>query len=130
MNIEYIWTEAHEQAFQKSKEQSLKPQYLHSINQDHQSSFVQIFQPLVLEDVYGSKNEGGKFEPLMFYGRKLLPAEQHYATIEGECLAIIIGFEKARTYIFFQQLQSLLSQTTAICNLYIPVPTKEFNVGQ
>lgn len=45
------------------------------------------------------RSASGKLEPLMFFGRKLLAAETRYATIEGECLGVVIGFEKARAFI-------------------------------
>ncbi len=46
------------------------------------------------------KRAEGTEEPILFFSRKLAPAEQHYATIELEALAILQGLEKARPYVF------------------------------
>ncbi len=45
------------------------------------------------------RSEQGDLEPLLFYSRKLSDAEKKYSTIEGECLAIVAGFEKGRPFI-------------------------------
>jgi hypothetical protein len=49
--------------------------------------------------VFQRDPESGKLLPLLFYGRKLTTAETHYSTTEGECLAIVVGFNKARHFI-------------------------------
>jgi len=65
--------------------------------------------PVVLRPDYSTVAVGGAIyqrgpddsalHPLLFYGRKLTPAETRYCTIEGECLAIVLGFNRCRQYI-------------------------------
>jgi len=43
--------------------------------------------------------KSGEPRPILYASRKLSRAEQNYATTEGECLAIVFVFDRAREYI-------------------------------
>ena len=44
-------------------------------------------------------DDNNEEHPVEFFSRKLLPCEQHYATVEKECLAIKLGVEAFKLYL-------------------------------
>ena len=44
-------------------------------------------------------DDNNEEHPVGFFSRKLLPHEQHYATVEKECLAIKLGVEAFKVYL-------------------------------
>ena len=47
---------------------------------------------------HSSEGEG-QDHPLAYFSKKLLPREQHYSTVEKECLAIHLGVQAFRVYL-------------------------------
>jgi RNase H-like domain found in reverse transcriptase len=45
------------------------------------------------------KDEKGRMRPVLFYSRKLLPAEMNYSTADKELLAIVQTLKKFRHYL-------------------------------
>ena len=44
-------------------------------------------------------DDDGQEHPIAYFSRKLLPQEEHYSTIEKECLAIKLGVQAFRVYL-------------------------------
>ena len=44
-------------------------------------------------------DDNNEEQPVGFFSRKLLPCEQHYTTVEKECLAIKLGVEAFKVYL-------------------------------
>ena len=44
-------------------------------------------------------DEEGEEHPIAYYSRKLLPREEHFSTVEKECLAIKLGVDAFRVYL-------------------------------
>ena len=97
-NTVFEWTPNHQEAFENIKESIVNAPIL--------AQFIP-GEPITIRPDFSSIGIGGVVlqglsqnqKPLLFYGRKLSPAETRYSTIEGECLAIIEGFDKARLFI-------------------------------
>jgi hypothetical protein len=45
------------------------------------------------------QNVNEDLAPIAYYSRLLTPAERHYSTYEKECLAVLFGCEKGRSYL-------------------------------
>jgi phospholipid-translocating ATPase len=44
-------------------------------------------------------DEEGEEHPIAYYSRKLLPRQEHFSTVEKECLAIKLGGDVFRVYL-------------------------------
>ena len=67
-----------------------------------QSRLHEAFLPVnqcVRERSWGCPGEDGTDRPIAYFSRKLLPREQHYSTIEKECLAIKLSVQAFHTYL-------------------------------
>ena len=94
-----IWTPACETAFQTLKKQMLSQPILH--NPDFSRAFV--LQTDASQRGVGavlSQTDGdGAEHPVGYFSRKLLNREEHYSTVEKECLAIKLAVEAFRVYL-------------------------------
>ena len=50
--------------------------------------------------MYFLQQELGIKHPIAFAGRKLLPREVHYSTIEKECIAIVWAIQKFQNFLY------------------------------
>jgi len=99
-SVPFVWTDELTRAFEATRDAIVRAPIL--------AQFVP-GSPIVLRPDYSTVAIGGAIyqrppdgtalQPLLFYGRKLTPAESRYCTIEGECLAIVLGFQRCRPYI-------------------------------
>ena len=56
----------------------------------------------------------GQLAPLTFYSKLLGPAERRYSTYEKECLAVVFGCERARSYLEHKEFE-LHCDNLALC---------------
>ena len=49
--------------------------------------------------VLSQKDETGEEHPIAYFSKKLLPREEHYSTVEKECLAIKLAIQAFRVYL-------------------------------
>jgi len=59
----------------------------------------------------------GELAPVAYYSRLLSLAERRYRTYEKECLAVVFGCEKARTYVEHKEFE-LHCDNLALCWLF------------
>jgi len=59
----------------------------------------------------------GQLAPVAFYSKLLGPTERRYCTYEKECLAIVFGCEKARSYLEHKEFK-LHCDNLALCSLF------------
>jgi hypothetical protein len=59
----------------------------------------------------------GELAPVAYYSRLLSSAEKRYSTYEKECLAVVYGCEKARTYLEHKEFE-LHCDNLALCWLF------------
>jgi hypothetical protein len=59
----------------------------------------------------------GELAPVAYYSKLLSLAERRYSTYEKECLAVVFGCEKARTYLEHNELE-LHCDNLALCWLF------------
>ena len=57
---------------------------------------------------------GHELAQVSYYSRLLTPAERHYSTYEKECLAVVFGCEKCRSYVEHKEFE-LNSDNLAFC---------------
>uniref|UniRef100_A0A3B3SK60 ribonuclease H n=1 Tax=Paramormyrops kingsleyae TaxID=1676925 RepID=A0A3B3SK60_9TELE len=89
------WTEMHEEAFRKLKENVLNAPTLKYYNPEH-SLILQCDASDIGLGAVLLQEEG----PVAFGSRALSPTERGYAQIEKECLAIVFGMEKFHQYTY------------------------------
>ena len=99
MPIKIVWSESLDGAFRALKEALCKEPVLY---------LPDVQQPFILQTDASDSGIGavlmqqvdGVKKPVMFWSRKLKPAEQKYATIERECLAIVEAVRKFKNYLY------------------------------
>jgi len=57
---------------------------------------------------------GEELDPISYYSRLLTSAECNYSTYEKECLAVLFGCEKCRSYLEHKQFE-LHCDNLALC---------------
>ena len=62
----------------------------------------------------------GQLAPMAFYSKMLGPAETRYRTYEKECLAIVYGCERPRSYLEHKEFE-LRGDNFALCSLFCNV---------
>ena len=93
------WTAEGIQAFNKLKEIIVSspvmanPHFLHPFILQTDASEIEIRAVLSQVDAEGYDH------PVAYFGRKLLPREQRYATVEKECLAIKLRVKAFQVYL-------------------------------
>ena len=97
-NIDFKWTENHQQKFEQLKHEIIKAPILTQFKPGSPIIIRPDYSKFGIGGVVLQEEEDGP-KPLLFFGRILKPAETRYSTIEGECLAVVTGFQKARIFI-------------------------------
>lgn len=97
-----VWKEEHERSFQSLKDALVREPVLR---------LPDLSKPMILQTdasatgvgaVLLQEHEGVAF-PVAYGGKKLLPREQRYSTIERECLAIVFGLKRFEKYLYGQE---------------------------
>lgn len=77
---------------------------------------VTVARDIVVTVVLNQKvNE--QIAPVAFYGKLLRPAERRYSTYEKECLVIVFGCERTRSYLEHTEFE-LYCDNLALCWLF------------
>ena len=99
MPIKIVWSKSLDDAFRGLKNALCKEPVL---------QLPDMQKPFILQTDASAKGIGaalmqeddGIKKPILFWSRKLKTAEQNYATIERECLAIVEGVRKFKNYLY------------------------------
>jgi RNase H-like domain found in reverse transcriptase/Reverse transcriptase (RNA-dependent DNA polymerase) len=86
---EFEWTEREEKAFQKIKDEYRGEKMLILIDLEKQIWVYADASDYALGSEISQLAENGKRRPVLFYSRKLTPAEMNYSTADKELLAIV-----------------------------------------
>ena len=93
--VVYVWTESHEQDFQKIKG---------LICQETTLTYFNVHDETVIQVDASSRGLGAVLlqnnKPIAFASKSLSDAEQRYANIERELLAVVFGCERFHTYVY------------------------------
>ena len=97
-NAKFIWGEAQRSAFERLKEALSTPPVLQIPDFSREFTLVCDASDVAVSAVLNQK-EGEELAPIAYSSRLLSPAERRYSTHEKECLAVVWGCEKYRTYL-------------------------------
>jgi hypothetical protein len=93
----FFWREEHQAVFESLKEALCKAPVLQIPDFSKQLVLVTDASNLAISAVL--QRVQGELAPVAYYSRVLTDAEKKYSTYEKECLAVIFGCEKCRTYL-------------------------------
>ena len=96
---EFQWTDKEEKAFQKIKESYRKEPILILHDPEKQTWLHADTSDYAMGAEISQLDENGKRRPVLFYSRKLLPAEMNYTTHDKEMLAIVHTMKKFQHYL-------------------------------
>ena len=96
---DFDWKEREEEAFQKIKDEYRSEKFLLIINLEKQIWVYADASDYALGSEISQLDENGKRRPVLFYSRKLLPAEMNYSTADKELLAIVQTLKKFQHYL-------------------------------
>ena len=91
---EFQWTDKEEEAFQKVKESYKKEPILILHDPEKQTFLHADTSDYAMGAEISQLDKNGKRRPVLFYSRKLLPAEMNYSTHDKEMLAIVHTMKK------------------------------------
>ena len=99
-----VWSEVHNQAFQKLKG---------VLCSDAVLKLPDLHQPFIIRTDASNRGLGavllqedeGLEKPVAYASRKLLPRECNYSTIERECLGIVWGILKFQKYLYGKEFK-------------------------
>ena len=95
----FSWGEEEERAFQEMKNKFKENQVLILFDSEKQIWVFADASNYALGAMICQKDEKGRMRPVLFYSRKLLPAEMNYSTSDKELLAIVQTLKKFRHYL-------------------------------
>jgi hypothetical protein len=95
----FSWGEAEEKAFKEVKSHYNENQILILFDYEKQVWVHADASNYAIGSVISQKDAQGRLRPVLFYSRKLLPAEMNYATPDKELLAIVQTLKKYRHYL-------------------------------
>jgi hypothetical protein len=95
----FSWGGREETAFGDIKNQYKKNQVLILFNFEKQIWVFADASDYAIGSVISQLDEKGRMRPVLFYSRKLLPAERNYSTPDKELLAIVQTLKKYRHYL-------------------------------
>ena len=95
----FLWEEEEERAFREIKNKFKENQVLILFDSEKQIWVFTDASNYALGAMICQKDEKGRMRPVLFYSRKLLPAEMNYSTADKELLAIVQTLKKFRHYL-------------------------------
>jgi len=94
----FIWAQEHQSAFESLKQALSEAPVLQVPEFEKEFVLVTDASDLAIFAVL-KQRVGEDLEPVSYYSRLLSPAERRYSTYEKECLAVLFGCEKCRSYL-------------------------------
>ena len=98
-----IWTAECAKSFQTLQDLLCRAPILKSPDFDREFILQTDASERGVRAVLSQKDDDGVEHPIAYFSRKLLPIEEHYATIEKECLAIKLSVQAFRYYLLGRQ---------------------------
>jgi hypothetical protein len=97
-NASFVWGDAQQAAFCQLKEALGTPPVLHIPDFSKEFTLICDARDVAISAVL-HQNQGEQLAPITYASRLLSPAERRYSVHEKECLAVVFGCEKYRTYL-------------------------------
>jgi transposase InsO family protein len=125
---EFIWGGKEERAFEDVKNAYLNEQILILIDLEKQIYVHADASDYALGSEISQIDKNGKRRPVLFYSRKLTPAEMNYSTADKELLAIVQTMTKFQHYLRGTKYPVIVKSDHR--NLRTFMTTKELNARQ
>jgi transposase InsO family protein len=125
---EFFWREEENEAFRKIKEEYRDGKILIIIDLEKQIWVHADASDYAIGSEISQLDENGKRRPVLFYSRKLLPAEMNYSTADKELLAIVQTMKKFQHYLRGTKYPVIVKSDHR--NLRTFMTTKELNARQ
>jgi RNase H-like domain found in reverse transcriptase/Reverse transcriptase (RNA-dependent DNA polymerase)/Integrase zinc binding domain/Chromo (CHRromatin Organisation MOdifier) domain/Integrase core domain len=125
---EFAWTEKEEKAFQGVKDEYRGEKILILFDPEKQIWVHADASDYAIGSELSQLDENGKRRPILFYSRKLLPAEMNYTTADKELLAIVQTLKKYQHYLRGTKYPVIIKSDHR--NLRTFMTTKELNARQ
>jgi hypothetical protein len=97
-NVKFVWGEDQRVAFERLKEALSTPPVLQIPDFSREFTLVCDASDVAISAVL-NQEQGGDLAPVAYSSRLLSPAERRYSIHEKECLAVVYGCEKFRSYL-------------------------------
>jgi RNase H-like domain found in reverse transcriptase/Integrase zinc binding domain/Chromo (CHRromatin Organisation MOdifier) domain len=124
----FQWGEVEKEAFEEIKNKFKENQILILFDSEKQIWVFTDASNYALGATICQMDDKGRMRPVLFYSRKLLPAEMNYATPDKELLAIVQTLKKFRHYLQGTKYPVIIKTDHA--NLRTFTTTKELNARQ
>ena len=124
----FHWGEVERKAFEEIKNKFRENQILILFDSEKQIWVFTDASNYALGATICQKDDKGRMRPVLFYSRKLLPAEMNYATPDKELLAIVQTLKKFRHYLQGTKYPVIIKTDHA--NLRTFTTSKELNARQ
>ena len=109
----FIWAQEHQSAFESLKQALSEAPVLQVPDFEKEFVLVTDTSDLAISAVL-NQLVGGDLAPVSYYSRLLSPAERSYSTYGKECLAVLFGCEKCRSYLEHKEFE-LHCDNLALC---------------
>jgi hypothetical protein len=114
--VKFEWEDIHQEAFEKLKLALCESPTLQVPDSDREFVLATDASDMAISAVINQRING-HLAPIGYYSKMLTSAEKKYSTYEKECLAVVLGCEKARTYLEHKVFE-LHCDNLALCWLF------------
>jgi transposase InsO family protein len=125
---DFDWKEREERAFREIKKEYEDEKFLLMIDLEKQIWVYADASDYAIGSEISQLDENGRRRPVLFYSRKLLPAEMNYSTADKELLAIVQTLKKFQHYLRGTKYPVIVKSDHR--NLRTFMTTKELNARQ
>ena len=115
----WYWSEAHERAFCRAKEEIVSMRVLTHYDPDLPITLATDASPYGLGAVLSHVMRDGEERPIAYASKSLTPAEKNYAQIDKEALAIVWAVKKFYMYIFGREF-TLITDHKPLTSIFHP----------
>jgi RNase H-like domain found in reverse transcriptase len=96
---EFRWTEKEQEAFQSIKDEFAKGTILQIFDYEKPIEVQTDASDYAISGTISQPTDEGRWKPVLFYSRKLVPAEMNYTTPDKEMLAIVQIMKRFQHYL-------------------------------
>jgi len=114
--VQFKWEEEHQVAFDVLKKALCEAPVLQVPDFEKEFVLVTDASDIAVSAVLNQR-VNGELAPVTYHSRLLTSAERRYSTYEKECLAVVFGCERARTYLEHKEFE-LHCDNMALCWLF------------